>query len=191
MGDMTSHTSAVETRPTAPVSGRVAVVGNGPVGQTAALLLARWGVPVVLLDRRRQRDAIGSKAICQQRDVLDTWETVGAGRRIADEGVTWTTARTFHRDRELFAYTLADHGRSSFPPFVNVSQARTEEILDERIAAQPLIETRWGREVTGVTQDADGVTLHCARTTEREGPGGRPEPGRRPATIRSSTCASQ
>ena len=72
----------------------VAVIGNGPVGQTTALLLARWGIPVVLLDGRAERDAVGSKAICQQRDVLDIWSTVGAGR-IAEDGLTWTTARTF------------------------------------------------------------------------------------------------
>src|ERR671922_1938253 len=97
----------------------VAVLGNGPVGQTTALLLARWGVPVTVLDARPDRDHVGSKAICQQRDVLDVWEAVGAGRRITDEGVTWTTARTFHRDRELFCHTLPDPGRSFFPPFVN------------------------------------------------------------------------
>ncbi|WP_233520002.1 FAD-dependent monooxygenase [Prauserella sp. PE36] len=140
----------------------VIVVGNGPVGQTAALLLARWGVPVVLLDRRPERDPIGSKAICQQRDVLDVWETVGAGRRIAAEGVTWTTARTFYRDRELFAYTLPDHGSSCFPPFVNVSQARTEQILDERIAAEPLIDVRWSHDVTGLEQNEGGVDVRCA-----------------------------
>ncbi|GDY31689.1 hypothetical protein GTS_33220 [Gandjariella thermophila] len=95
--------------------GRVAVVGNGPVGQTTALLLARWGVPVVLLDSRPARDPVGSKAICQQRDVLDIWASVGAGRRIAAEGVTWTTARTFYRDRELLRITLPDPGRSAFP----------------------------------------------------------------------------
>src|SRR3954463_1574555 len=33
----------------------VVVVGNGPVGQTAALLLARWGLDVVLLDARPGR----------------------------------------------------------------------------------------------------------------------------------------
>jgi 3-(3-hydroxy-phenyl)propionate hydroxylase len=139
----------------------VLIVGAGPVGQTTALLLARWGVPSVLLDRRPHRDAIGSKAICQQRDVLDVWAAVGAGRQIAAEGVTWGTARTFYRDEELFSFDIADRGRSPFPPFVNISQTRTEQLLDERIADSPLIEVRWGHDVTALTQDGDGVALRC------------------------------
>jgi pentachlorophenol monooxygenase/3-(3-hydroxy-phenyl)propionate hydroxylase len=137
----------------------VVVIGAGPVGQTTALLLARWGVPVVVLDRRSVRDHVGSKAICQQRDVLDIWESVGAGAAIAAEGLTWTTARTFHRGEELFHYPVADPGASAFPPFVNISQARTEEILDERIAAQPLIDLRWGHEVVDIEQDEDSVLI--------------------------------
>lgn len=140
----------------------VAVLGNGPVGQTTALMLARWGVPVVLLDRRPHRDAVGSKSIVQQRDVLDAWEAVGAGRRIADEGVTWTTARTFYRDAELFSVTFPGPGRGAFPPFVNISQTRTEQILDECIAAQPLIDVRWDHQVTGLAQDDGGVSVTCA-----------------------------
>lgn len=139
----------------------VAVIGNGPVGQTAALLLARWGIPVLLLDARPERDAVGSKAICQQRDVLDVWAAVGAGR-IAQEGLTWTTARTFYREHELFSWSFVDRGCSPLPPFVNISQSRTEQILDERIAAQPLIDVRWGHEVTGLEQDGTRVTLRCA-----------------------------
>ncbi|MCE3555844.1 FAD-dependent monooxygenase [Pseudonocardia sp. RS11V-5] len=141
--------------PTAPVL----VLGAGPVGQTTALLLARWGVPTVVLDQRPERDMVGSKAICQQRDVLDVWEAVGAGRRIAAEGVTWTTARTFHRDRELFAMEFADPGRPAFPPFVNISQTRTEEILDECIAAEPLVDLRWRHRVVHVEQDDSGVRV--------------------------------
>jgi pentachlorophenol monooxygenase/3-(3-hydroxy-phenyl)propionate hydroxylase len=140
----------------------VAVLGNGPVGQTAALMLARWGVPVLLLDQRPYRDAVGSKSIVQQRDVLDAWAAVGAGRRIADEGLTWTTARTFYRDAELFSVTFADPGRSAFPPFVNISQTRTEQILDECIAAQPLITVRWDHRVTALDPAQSGVSVTCA-----------------------------
>jgi 3-(3-hydroxy-phenyl)propionate hydroxylase len=154
-----------QTRGASP--GTVAVVGNGCVGQTAALLLARWGLPVVLLDRRPRRELVGSRSICQHRDVLDVWAAVGAGR-IAEEGVTWTTARTYFRDRELFSLTLRDRGRSPFPPFVNISQSRTEQLLDERIAAQPLIAVRWASEVVGIDQDDAGVTLALATPGGRE-----------------------
>ncbi|MEA2248598.1 MAG: 3-(3-hydroxy-phenyl)propionate hydroxylase, partial [Solirubrobacteraceae bacterium] len=145
-----------------PAAGDVIVVGNGPVGQTTALLLARWGIPVTIVDGRPARDAEGSRAICQQRDVLDIWDAVGAGRRIAAEGVTWTQARTFYRGRELFNVTFQDRGRSVFPPFVNISQARAEEVLAEQVAASPLVHERWGHRVEMLTQDDGGVTLTCA-----------------------------
>src|SRR3954451_8766071 len=140
----------------------IVVIGCGPVGQTTALLLARWGLRVVVLDGRPERDVIGSKAICQQRDALAVWYAVGVAAEIARRGVTWTTARTFHRDSELFSFRFADRGRSPFPPFVNISQCETERLLDERIAAEPLIDVRWGSRVVGIHQDDDGVTLTCA-----------------------------
>ena len=137
------------------------VLGAGPVGQTAALLLAKWGIPVVMVDARPERDPIGSKALCQQRDVLDVWDHVGAGRAIAAEGVTWTQAVTLYQGRELYTQGFVDRGRSPFPPFVNIGQNRTEEHLDEQIRATPLITEKWGHTVEAVEQDADSITLVC------------------------------
>ena len=54
-----------------------------------------------------------------------------------------------------------DKGRSPFPPFVNISQTRTEELLDQQIARSALITYAWGHRVTGLRQDADHVTLTC------------------------------
>lgn len=148
----------------------ILVIGNGPVGQTTALFLAHWGVPTVLLDGRDQRDPVGSKAIVQQRDVLDAWDTLaGAGSEIAKAGLTWQRARTFYREDELFCTEYADSGRSPFPPFVNISQSNTEAILDTRIAAEPLIDVRWGHEVTAIAQDDHSVTVTCANGAQVTG----------------------
>ena len=120
----------------------VVVVGNGPVGQTTALLLARWEIPTLVVDAHERREVVGSRSICQQRETLDIWDSVGAGKAIADEGVTWRVARTYFREHELFHVEFSDSGTSPFPPWVNIGQARVEQLLDERIAAAPLVDVR-------------------------------------------------
>src|SRR5699024_7589790 len=108
----------------------------------------KWGISVTIIDSRAQRDSIGSKAIAQQRDVLDVWEHVGAGARVAAEGTIWSNSRTFYRSAELFRDRYYPNADSPFPSFVNISQTRTEQLLDEQIAEQPLIQTVWGQTVT-------------------------------------------
>ncbi|MCT2588144.1 FAD-dependent monooxygenase [Actinophytocola sp. S1-96] len=135
------------------------VAGAGPVGMVTALLLARYEVPSIVLEAQPRRVAVGSRSICVQRDVLDILERVGLGARVAEVGVTWTRGRTYYRDRQILEITFPEHGDSAFPPFVNTPQSVLELLLEERISREPLVTLWWGQEVTGVTQDDDGVTV--------------------------------
>jgi len=140
----------------------VLIVGAGPVGLTGALLLARHGVPSVVLEALPERVPVGSRAICVQRDVLDVLERAGVGRAVVDAGVTWYSGRMFFRDREVFAQTFPEPPPGQFPPFVNTPQNVVERLLVERVAGEPLVDLRYGSRVVGVSQDESSVSVELS-----------------------------
>ena len=131
---------------------------------TTALLLAKYGVASTVFEAKPERDPIGSKALCMQRDVLDILQRVGCGRPLVDEGVTWQMGRTYYRDEELFQITFHDAGLSAFPPFVNVGQDRTEFHLEKAVDTEPLVELRYNRPVTDVREDDNGLVVTAGST---------------------------
>ncbi|SPT57377.1 FAD-dependent monooxygenase [Actinomadura madurae] len=145
----------------------VVIVGAGPVGLVTALLLARHGVPSVVLEAAERRDPSGSRAICFQRDVLDVLDRAGCAERMIARGVTWTTGRTYYRDDELFSVTFPGAGRGAVPPWINVSQAEVEAWLRDLAAAEPLVDVRYGHRVGGLRQDAGGVEADAGGGTVR------------------------
>lgn len=153
-------------------SAPVVIVGAGPVGQSAALMLARWGVRSIVLDENSARADVGSKSLCYHRDVVDIWDSVGVGEQIASEGYTMRLARTFYRDRELYATDMVDRSFSRFPLTTMLAQRRVEEILDEAVDANALIEVRWGHRVTSLRQDGNSVTVEIDGRGEIAGPFG-------------------
>ncbi|WP_298381576.1 FAD-dependent monooxygenase [Ferrimicrobium sp.] len=144
--------------PTAGLASDVVVIGAGPVGQTAALLCSQWGLRVRVLEAQTHRDRTGSRAICQQREVLDTWDAIGAGVLI-DRGITWSRARTYYRDKEIFSVELKDRGSALLPPFVNIAQSEVEETLLGLIERSPLVDVEYGAKVTRLQSENDKAVL--------------------------------
>ncbi|OLF14112.1 FAD-dependent oxidoreductase [Actinophytocola xinjiangensis] len=138
-------------------TGQVGIVGAGPVGLIAALRLADAGVSSVLLDVKPELLRQGSKACLIQGDVLEILDRAGCAAPIAEEGVTWTVARTYVRNK-VMRTTTYPHG-PGFGPFVNISQYRIEQVLADAVAANPRCDLRWGQEVVGVDQDDDSVSV--------------------------------
>src|SRR6266545_562741 len=134
---------------------------------TAALWLARLGVPSVVLEEADGLSGEGSKSICVQRDVLEIFERVGLGRAMAERGVSWKLGRTYFRGTELFQIRFPAVATAAFPPFINLGQAEVESFLLRAVQASELVELRRGHRVEGVEQDQGGVTLTVA------GPRGR------------------
>lgn len=126
---------------------------------TAALLLARQGVPTTVLEAAPSREMVGSRSICVQRDVLDILARAGVGAQVAEVGVTWTHGRTFYREHQVGEIRFPEVGSAAFPPFVNTPQTVVELLLEQQIAEEPLVDLRYGQRVTGLTQDGSSVTV--------------------------------
>ncbi|MFZ1104172.1 MAG: FAD-dependent monooxygenase [Hyphomicrobiaceae bacterium] len=136
----------------------VAIVGAGPIGMTAALMLARYGVRSVLIEVKRTFND-GSRAICIARASFQILQQIGAVEPFLAKALGWRRGRSFYRGREVLCFEMAHSEHEKYLPMHNIQQQYIEQYLWEAIARSELIDMRWGSEVTGVRQDDDGVAL--------------------------------
>ncbi|MBB5222344.1 3-(3-hydroxy-phenyl)propionate hydroxylase [Amaricoccus macauensis] len=137
---------------------RVAIVGAGPVGMVAALTLAREGVASVLLDNKATFND-GSRAICVSRSSFAILESLGAVAPFLDKALGWTMGRSFFRGTQILEFEMSDPASEKYRPMYNLQQQYIEQYLWDAVAREPLIETRWQSEVTGITDHPDAVEL--------------------------------
>lgn len=136
----------------------VAIVGAGPVGLTTALELARQGVRCVVLESERQV-SLGSRAIVFTRRSMEILQQVGVADRMTAMGLPWRFGNSFYRGQRVFRLEAPHDEDDRFGPLINLQQQYLEEFLVDAVAAQPLIELRWGHHVTEVVRNDDRAVL--------------------------------
>lgn len=145
----------------------VVIVGAGPVGVTAALLLARRGVRSVVLERHRDVYPL-PRAVATDDEVRRVLQAAGVQEEFAAiarpaRGLRLLDAR--HRVMAEFPRTA--QGAHGFPQTSMFDQPELERVLRDALARAPECELRGGAEVVGVEQDGDGP----ARVTYRDDEG--------------------
>ncbi|MEV6111298.1 FAD-dependent monooxygenase [Streptomyces sp. NPDC052109] len=139
----------------------VLVVGSGPTGLLLAGDLATAGVPVTLLEKRHHEIGNLSRAFVLHARTLEQLDARGLADDLEKIGRPLDSVRLFGR---LVVDLAALPSR--FNHLLVLPQYEVEKALERR-AVEAGVDFRYDSEVTGLSQDADGVTV------EVRGPGGR------------------
>jgi len=138
----------------------VLVAGAGPVGVMAALALAKQGLSVTVVEAEPAAN-MSPRAVVYLHPLLPDLDRLGILGDMKDRG---------HLDREGFNMHITAFGEVLSAPFevidddtptpynLHLGQGEFTTLVAEHLDRLG-VEVRWGTRVTGLQQDADGVTV--------------------------------
>jgi 2-polyprenyl-6-methoxyphenol hydroxylase-like FAD-dependent oxidoreductase len=144
----------------------VAIVGYGPVGQMAAVLLGRLDYRVGVFERWPSLYP-RPRAVHYDDEVARIFQRAG----IAEQLETITEPATTYRWENASGQTLmlvdrSKPGPSGWPAATMFTQPQLERLLDETTKAIACVEVLQGWEITDVTDRGDQVLLSARRAPE-------------------------
>lgn len=163
------------------------IAGAGPVGMCAAIEAARRGVEVLVLEASAADQTADAKCNSVAARTMETFRRIGIADDIRAAGlpdefpadVIYTTSiagpeltritmpsRTERATQPAEQWIDGDWRTSE--PYVRVSQLFINPVLARRMRETPGITVRYGSEVTGYNQDAQGVDVRVRDASGRE-----------------------
>ncbi|RKP27748.1 FAD binding domain-containing protein [Syncephalis pseudoplumigaleata] len=156
--DQTTNSSSSSKRP-------VIIVGAGPVGLMAALVLVEAGVPVVIYERNLRPTTEWRAAALHARS-LEMLARHNLAEKLIHAGNPFTGFTFIKNGRSQPGLTI-DMIRSEFPFTLGCGQDTTERILNEQLAAHS-VHVQWGWEYVSHDSIDDGISVHLKRVDTDE-----------------------
>lgn len=140
----------------------ILVVGGGPVGLTAANLLAARGLPVILVERHTSTSN-EAKAISLDDESLRALDAAGLAEQVLDIVVPGTGTRYYdRRGRMLFHARGPESLRLGFPFKNQFAQPELERVLLQALQARPNAEIHFGLELRSLRDLRDRIVAAAA-----------------------------
>ena len=149
----------------------VIVVGAGPVGAVAALLLADSGIPVTLLERHLQPHPL-PRAVHMDDEVARILHRLGVSEGFLARSRPGSGLRLVDaRHRVMAEFRREQAGVHGFPQANMFHQPDLEELLLARVAQQPLISFCRGTEIIAYNDPPGPLSAAPVQVVARLAPG--------------------